>query len=257
MNRVAVVAVLLAASAAVFGQAKITAQFSNPTAGRPPLVRLTLLNGGAEITGYDGKDVEISTRQDARRASRDRKRDRDDKDTGMRRIDFDSGFSVQEDNNIINIHGTGGGSPHLILLVPRAVNLEVKCTNCSELKIDSIAGDIDINTTNAGIRLSNVTGAVLAHSLNHSIYAAFDKAPAKPLSFSTMNGSIDLTFPSDLKSQLTLKSTNGKINTDFDIRLAAGTLMHPVRGMTGTINGGGPELSIRSFNGSIYIRRKK
>ena len=224
-------------------------QFTIPFSGggRPPVVRVTLLNGGIEINGYEGKDVILE--------SGGSRRNRPDKD-GLRRIDIGDGYSINEDNNVITIHGSGGGSPHLVLRVPFQTGLEVKCMNCSETKISNVAGDVDVNTTNSGVRLTNVSGAVLAHSLNNRIYATFDRVPAKPVSLSSMNGSIDLTVPGDTKAELKLKTQNGKIHTDFDLRLAGGTVMQPDRGLTGTINGGGIELRLNSFNGSIYLRRK-
>jgi DUF4097 and DUF4098 domain-containing protein YvlB len=104
--------------------------------------------------------------------------------------------------------------------------------------------------------MTNVSGSVLAHSLNSNIFATFDRAPQKPVSLSTLNGGLDVTLPGDTKLNLNLKTSNGKIYTDFDVRLAGGTLMQPGKGLNGSINGGGAEMRLNSFNGSIYVRRK-
>jgi DUF4097 and DUF4098 domain-containing protein YvlB len=143
-----------------------------------------------------------------------------------------------------------------VLQVPFQTGVEIKCTNCGETKVSNLTGDIDVNTTNGGIRLANISGAVLAHSVNSHIFATFDHAPKKPVSLSSLNGGLDLTLPADTKVDLNLKTRNGKIYTDFDVRLAGGTLMQPDRGMQGSINGGGVEMRLNSFNGSIYLRRK-
>ena len=245
MRQVAVVAL---AFAAVVTAQQVTIPFSGG-AGSPTL-RVTLLNGGVEIKGYDGKDVILDTTSPSKR-----KRD-DERRGGLHRIDIGDGFSVNQDSNTITIHGNGGGSPHLFLQVPVRTNLEVKCTNCGETRISDIAGDIDVNLTNGGIRLANVSGSVLAHSLNSNIVASFERAPQKPVSLSTMNGGIEVNLPGDTKVDLNLKTSNGKIYTDFDVRLAGGTLMQPGKGLNGSINGGGVQMRLNSFNGSIYVRRK-
>jgi hypothetical protein len=54
-----------------------------------------------------------------------------------------------------------------------------------------------------------------------------------------------------------MRTENGKIHTDYDIRLGGGTIMRTDRGIAGSIGGGGPEIVFKSFNGSIYIRKKQ
>jgi DUF4097 and DUF4098 domain-containing protein YvlB len=242
MRKVAAIAFAAALTASA---QEVTIPFSGGSGS--PTLRVTLLNGNIEVRGYDGKDVVLDTSSPSKRKE-DRK--------GLHRIDIGDGFSVNQDGNAIVIHGSGGGSPHLYLQVPFRTNLEMKCSNCGETRISDIAGDIDVNLTNGGIRLSNATGSVLAHSLNSNIVATFDRAPQKPVSLSTMNGGLEVTLPGDTKADLNLKTSNGKIYTDFDVRLSGGTLMQPSKGLNGSINGGGVEMRLNSFNGSIFVRRK-
>src|SRR5205823_6117827 len=124
----------------------------------------TLYNGGVDVRGYDGKEVVLDSGGSARGKDKDKDKDKDKH--GLHRIDIANGFSMSEDNNVVTIHGGSGGSPRLSLQVPFKTNLEIKCTNCSETQIADVSGDIDVNLTNGGIRLTNTTGAVLAHSLN-------------------------------------------------------------------------------------------
>jgi hypothetical protein len=245
------VAIWTLAAALTAAAQQLTVPFSGGSNAQT--LRVVLLNGGVEVHGYDGKVVTL----DSNGAPSRRKREEDREERkGLHRIDIPNGFSLSEDANVVTIHGSAGGSPHLYLQVPFKTNLEIRCTNCSETQIFDIAGDIDVNMTNGGIRLTNVSGSVLAHSLNSNIAASFDRAPRKPISLSTMNGGLDVTVPADTKSDLNLKTSNGKIYSDFDVRLAGGTLMQPGKGLNGTINGGGTEMRLNSFNGSIYLRRK-
>jgi len=83
-----------------------------------------------------------------------------------------------------------------------------------------------------------------------------------------MNGKVDVTLPSNLKATLKMRSDNGDIFTDFDVQLQQrpaavsrgggnnrGTKIEVNRALYGTVNGGGAEIELRSFNGSIYLRK--
>jgi hypothetical protein len=64
-----------------------------------------------------------------------------------------------------------------------------------------------------------------------------------------------------------MRSDNGDIFTDFDVQLQQapptrsttrrgdGTKIEVNRALYGTVNGGGPEIELRSFNGTIYLRK--
>ena len=92
----------------------------------------------------------------------------------------------------------------------------------------------------------------------------------KPLSFSTLNGTIDVTLPADFKANVKLNTNHGEIWSDFDFKLGGGggiTQQNNTsdgkfrvtvdRNITGTINGGGSEATFHTFNGKIYIHKKK
>ena len=92
--------------------------------------------------------------------------------------------------------------------------------------------------------------------------------PDTPMSFSTLNGEIDVTLPTNINATIKMKTDNGEIYSDFEIELqAAGgqEIVDESRGdrnriridktITGNINGGGPEFQLTTFNGNIYIRK--
>jgi hypothetical protein len=81
-----------------------------------------------------------------------------------------------------------------------------------------------------------------------------------------MNGNVDVTLPADTRARVKMKTHNGEIYTDFDVRLeGAGQAPNTGRGhrgesemsVSGAINGGGPEMTFTSFNGRVYLRKKK
>jgi DUF4097 and DUF4098 domain-containing protein YvlB len=106
--------------------------------------------------------------------------------------------------------------------------------------------------------------------LNGRIVATFTRVdPQKPMAFSSMNGNIDVTLPPDVKANLSLRTDNGEIYSDFDIQLQPaapeqslenehGKGKYRVKAnktLHGALNGGGPEIQIKDFNGNIYLRK--
>ena len=79
-------------------------------------------------------------------------------------------------------------------------------------------------------------------------------------------------MPADLKAKVKLKSDNGEVYSDFDIKVDASSRRPIVedshsgngkfqvrfdKATYGLINGGGPEIQLTTFNGNIYIRKAK
>jgi hypothetical protein len=93
--------------------------------------------------------------------------------------------------------------------------------------------------------------------------------PKAVMAFSSLNGKIDVTLPADTKANLKLKSERGEMFTDFDIAVDKTQPkvetknedhFHQVKindWISGTINGGGPEITMESQFSSIYIRKSK
>ncbi len=107
--------------------------------------------------------------------------------------------------------------------------------------------------------------------MNGDIEVGLNRIGDKPMSFSTMNGDVDLTLPADAKASLKMKTQTGEVYSDFDIALSRAPQKvedsgKPERGkyrisfesaIYGNINGGGPEITLNTYSGDIYIRKKK
>jgi DUF4097 and DUF4098 domain-containing protein YvlB len=70
---------------------------------------------------------------------------------------------------------------------------------------------------------------------------------------SAVNGSITLTLPPDLSTDVKATTVNGDINSDFPMTIS-GRISR--RRVEGTIGGGGRLLSLDSVNGSITLKRE-
>jgi DUF4097 and DUF4098 domain-containing protein YvlB len=187
----------------------------------------------------------------------------------MHRIDLpERGLSVEEEDNVITVRTRSMSGGRLTISVPADTSLKARSHNGS-LEVTGLQGEMDVEAQNGSITLNNVSGSVVAHSLNGPIRVTMDKVDAaKPLSFSTLNGPIDVTFPADFKANLKLNTHSGEIWSDFDVRLGGGTVTQKNdtsdgkfrvtmdRNLSGTINGGGVDATFYTLNGKITIRKK-
>ncbi|HVT92658.1 MAG TPA: DUF4097 family beta strand repeat-containing protein [Bryobacteraceae bacterium] len=254
-----------------FGQDadRVTVPFSD--AARPKMVSVHLINGGIDVKGYAGKDVIV----EARSRGGERNTHVPERAKGMHRIGASgTGLSVEEADNVVEIKTTSWSSgSDVSVQVPFSTSLKLKTMNDGDIVVDHVSGDIEVDDLNGKVTLTSVSGSALVHALNGKILAAFDRVtPGKVMSFSSLNGDIDVTFPADLRAKVRVKTDNGEAYSDFDIRLDPNARKPEVehaggndgkyrvkfeRGTWGTINGGGPEMQFTTLNGNIFIRKGK
>jgi DUF4097 and DUF4098 domain-containing protein YvlB len=156
--------------------------------------------------------------------------------------------------------------------VPQGVNLgKVKSTNGS-VYITGPVGHTNASTTNGRIELDGAKGAISLSSTNGRIEAVNIRGE---LDVHTTNGTIVLEMLS-FEDTIKAKTTNGsitlrvgsleKVNADFSARTVNGSISLdlPVtlksmkksrRSLEGQIGQGGPEISLRTVNGSIKITK--
>lgn len=252
------------------GAEKVRVPLSDPS--RPPRIQVHLLSGSISVRGADIKDVLVETHS---RGHFEPSRPRSPESGGMRRLELPTnmGLDIVEDNDVVNIKGGPWNRVgDLVITVPRRSSLQLKSFNNGDITVEQVEGEIDTNDLNGKITLKNVAGSVLAHSLNGEVIAMLDRVdPAKPMSFSTLNGKIDVTLPQDVRANVNIRTDNGEIYSDFDVKLDGKARLlqeepgrrdttHHLRydqAVHGTINGGGPDFQFTSFNGQIYIRKGK
>jgi Putative adhesin len=244
------------------GADHVSVTLSDPA--RPALVKASLVNGGITVKAYDGKEVIVEARARNHESTRS--------DTNMKRIIVSStGLSIEEENNEVRISTDSVMRPiDLTISVPVHTSLKLSAVNSGDIVVTGVDGELDVNDVNGSVTLNNVSGSAVAHALNGRLLATFARVNQKPMAFSSLNGDIDVTFPADLKANLSLTSDRGEILSDFDVQIQPSAPQQTVedgrknggkyrvridKTVHGTINGGGPELQFTNFNGGIYIRK--
>ncbi len=238
----------------------ITIPLSNP--GEDGKLKIGLLYGSITVEAHQGKDVVVATK------SREKSKPPKTKD-GMRRIgDTSLEFSVEEYDNKVTVRSKRQNKRvDFIIKVPENFSLDLRATNNGNIKVEGVRGEMEISNLNGAITLSNIGGSVIADALNKDIIVSFTKGYEKtPMAFTSLNGDLDVTFPSNLAASIKAKTDQGEIYTDYEMEMtrdlrkdekksSSGVYKVTVdKWVTGTINGGGPELLFKTMNGDIMIR---
>ena len=237
----------------------------NKNGVRPRLIEIRSTNGSIAVKAGTGSEVVLDPApSDTRRREETRE--------GMHRIDLPwrGGVDVEQENDKITIRSSNSNSS-INLTVPANIALSLRCTN-GGITVDGIHGEVDADSTNGSIHLNNISGTVVANTRNGGLHVTMDQVdPGKPMSFSSYNSKVDVTLPADLKATVKMKTEQGDIWSDFDIKVTGTS--QPVaektdsgdgkmrlrfdQAVNGTINGGGTQITFSSYNGDILIHKKK
>jgi hypothetical protein len=245
---------------------RITVPITDPS--RPVTVRAHLLNGSITVKAGAVKDVIVEARTRGENSREDSGR----AENGMKRIPMTStGLNIEAENNQVRISTDSfQRTVDLTLTVPVKTSLSLKTVNDGNIVVNGVDGEMDIDDVNGSVTLNHVSGSVVAHALNGRVLASLNRVDPKPMAFSSMNGDIDLTLPADTKATLNMRTDNGEVYSDFDVQLQTTAPQQTLednrntggkyrvkidKNVRGNINGGGPEIQLKNFNGNIYIRK--
>jgi hypothetical protein len=118
------------------------------------------------------------------------------------------------------------------------------------VEVQGTSGALVLESTNGNIKISGAEGAVKAATTNGSIQAELASIPeGRDLGFSSTNGGVTVRLPRDARLSVDAASTNGSIESDFELDGATAKRNR----LTGDLNGGGGTLRIRTTNGSVQI----
>jgi hypothetical protein len=258
---------------------------------KPGSLDVNLINGSIKVIGYSGKEVVIeaiaASTQHSGGYTKERTKDGNDNlninlnlnrgddpklSEGMKRINTRGSFDIvaEEENNVVKLtHRLAARNVNFTIKVPQKFNLKLRSLN-NKIVVEGVSGEIEANSVNSPIELTNISGSAIAHTTNGSLIATFREVNNNtPMAFSTLNGRVDVTFPASVKANVKVKSDRGDVFSDFDIDIdkkqpqttrSAQAGMYRVSiedWVYGKINGGGPEVMMKSMMGSIYIRKAK
>lgn len=143
-------------------------------------------------------------------------------------------------------------------------------TSGGRIEVLGCKGDTDIKTSGGGIEIEGVTGGVVAHTSGGSISvedvtgqfdastsggsisAKIREQPTGDCRLVTSGGSINIYLAESIAVNLDAKTSGGRVSSDFGRQSKYGKRRKS--SVRTEINGGGPELYLRTSAGSINIR---
>ena len=119
--------------------------------------------------------------------------------------------------------------------------------------VTGVNGKTTLETTNGGVVGRNIGGAVEASTTNGGVDLEVTRVAEGGVKMSCTNGGLSLALPADAKASIRASVTNGGIDTGS---LELSTTESSRRRLVGTLNGGGPQISIQGTNGGVTLRRR-
>jgi hypothetical protein len=184
-------------------------------------LRLQTTNGGIDVSSVDGT-ISIQTRNGR--------------------------INARQLSGTIDIVSTNGG----IELDTLKGAVSVHTTN-GHITASRLDGKCDLSTTNGGVQVEGRFESLDLSSTNGGIVARAESGSKMSSGWHirTTNGRVDLSVPTDLKANLNVDTNNGRIKLDLPVAMQG----YEDRGLVrGTLNGGGPEMSISTTNAGIHVR---
>src|SRR5262245_15909429 len=250
----------------------VTVNLSDPS--RPGTVQVHVMGGSITVKGGNRKDVLVSPgpsgdsaaragRGPGARQGRGGNQTPDDIPPGMKRLTPPSGFSIEERNNEVSINTGFARSRNFEIQVPAKTNLNLSSFG-GPVVVEGVEGEIEVTSNGGPVTLTDVAGAVVATSHGGPVTARLLRVSAdKAMSFASFGGNVDVTLPALVRANVKLRSLQGEVYTDFDRQQKPGGATTRKDGgfqfdgntIVGTLNGGGPEIELRTFSGRVLLRK--
>ncbi len=144
---------------------------------------------------------------------------------------------------------TSGGS----ITVGEVEGDVVAHTSGGSISVERVNGSTDAKTSGGSITLREVKGTTSGKTSGGSVTAYISEQPEDNCSLETSGGTVTVYLASDIAAYLDAKTSSGKVNCDFQVQAEGKEDDHYLRGK---MNGGGPELYLRTSGGNINLRKK-
>lgn len=140
------------------------------------------------------------------------------------------------------------------LTIPRTARIDsIELIN-GDLVIENVAGDVRASSINGEVTGKNLAGEVRLSTINGHLEASFDRIDeSKPVSLSSVNGSVELILASDAEADIKASTVHGNITNGLGLPVKNGKYVG--RSLAGTLGRGGARIDLSNVNGSIRINR--
>ncbi|HDL19151.1 MAG TPA: hypothetical protein ENH29_08855 [Bacteroidetes bacterium] len=125
-------------------------------------------------------------------------------------------------------------------------------TSGGPITIERAKGEVVAKTSGGSIKVEEVMGAIEASTSGGTVTAHISRQPQARCYLKTSGGSVKVYLAEGIAVNLDAKTSGGHVETDFPVTVQGRISKSSLRAK---INGGGPELVLRTSGGSIYLRK--
>lgn len=151
------------------------------------------------------------------------------------------------------------------LKVPKNVKLEAKTIDRGDVLVKNIDGPVKACNVNGKVDIQNAREVLQASTVNGDVTINFLESPKEATNFNTVNGDFNFELPKDFRAKVYFDTMNGDMYTAFDYQTMSPKVeksdengKFKIGTKTGVeIGSGGPELSFRSINGNVYLKKSE
>jgi hypothetical protein len=212
-------------------------------------VELYNINGAVHISSWDRNEVKV----DAVKYADTKERLDEAKieiDSGKDHLSIRTKYPEHDQTWNWGSHNNPAGVEYT-LTVPRSARLdEIKLINGS-LDITGVSGEVNASCINGRLEAHNLAGRARLSTINGRLNAQFDQLARHNMELNSVNGSVDLTIPSDSNAEVEATTVSGGINNDFGLQVNHHRFVgHDLRGELGS---GGTHIRISNVNGRVEV----
>ena len=211
-------------------------------------VELDNINGAVHISSWDRNEVKV----DAVKYADTKERLDEAKievDSGKESISIRTKYPRHDNTWNWGSHNNPAGVEYT-LTVPRNARLdEIKLINGS-LDIAGVGGEVRASCINGRLDAQDLAGRAELSTINGRLVAKFGRVERQSIELNSVNGSVDLTIPSDSNAEVEASTVSGGLDNDFGLHVNHHFVGHDLRGELGS---GGAHIKVENVNGKIEI----
>jgi len=211
-------------------------------------VELDNINGAVHISSWDRNEVKV----DAVKYADTKERLDEAKieiEPGKDYISIRTKYPHHDNTWNWGSHNNPAGVEYT-LTVPRNARLdEIKLINGS-LDIAGVGGEVRASCINGRLDAQDLAGRAELSTVNGRLVAKFGHVERQSIELNSVNGSVDLTIPSDSNAEVEASTVSGGINNDFGLHVSHHFVGHDLRGELGS---GGAHIKLSNVNGRVEI----
>ncbi len=224
--------------------------------------KLVINLSSVKVEGYNGSEIVISSDRGDR--------EEDPRAKGLRPINGSGvidntgvGVNVTDKGATVEVTGVTTRNGQIKIMVPKGISVSYtyqKVDNAGKAHFNNLESELEISVLHNNVELENVTGPMSIKTVYGSVDAKFSDNIKGPVSIASIYGHVDVAIPVATKANIKMNTSYGEIlaAADLKIELEKNTNAEMIsysNKVTGKLNGGGLDMTLRSDYAKIYLRK--